>query len=111
MVRANLIGICLGEHGSAHHHRHARRLFFQQGDGFTHGGHRGGHQGAQAYQPRAGIPHGLQYARGRHILAQISHGKAVIQQEHLDDVLADIVYIALNGSQHHAAGSRACLRR
>ena len=109
MVRADLIGVGLGEHGAAHHDRHTGRLLFQQFDGFPHGGHGRGHQRAQTHQPRARFTNGFQHAHGRHILAQIGYGKTIIEQEHLDDILADVMHVAMDSSQHHTPRALARL--
>ena len=75
----------------------------QSGDGFLHALEGGGHQGGKAYQMHILFAHGVHHRLHRHITAQVDHLKAVVFQDDLDDVLADVVHIALDGGQHDAA--------
>ena len=55
------------------------------------------------------FPHGVHHRLHRHITAQVDHLKAVVFQNDLDDVLADVVHVALDGGQHDAALAGAAL--
>ncbi len=44
---------------------------------------------------------------GWHLFAQVDHAVAVVDQDRLDQVLADIVHIAVNRRQHHCPLARA----
>ena len=55
------------------------------------------------------FPHSVHHRLHRHITAQVDHLKAVVFQNDLDDVLADVVHVALDGGQHDAALAGAAL--
>ena len=61
-----------------------------------HVGHGGRHQGGQAHELGPGLAHSLDHALGVNVAAQVEHVIAVIFQNNADDVLADIMYIALD---------------
>ena len=46
---------------------------------------------------------GVQHLRQRHLDAEIDHAVAVIGQDDIDQVLADVVHVALHGRQHDGA--------
>ena len=55
------------------------------------------------------FPHSVHHRLHRNITAQVDHLKAVVFQNDLDDVLADVVHVALDGGQHDAALAGAAL--
>ena len=55
------------------------------------------------------FPHGVHHRLHRHITAEVDHLKAVVFQNDLDDVLADIMHIALDSCQHDASLAGAAL--
>ena len=87
----------------------------QQLNGLLHRAHGGGHEGRQAHEARARCLHTLEHGLGRHVAAQVVHAIAVVLEQHLHDVLADVVDVALYGGKHDVAlvlggaGRHACL--
>ena len=75
-------------------------------DGLGHAGQRGGHQRRKAHQLCPGAAHGLHNLFRRHIAAQVRHVIAVIFQNDLHDVLADVVNVALDRGHHDLAAAR-----
>ena len=73
------------------------------GDGLRHALEGGGHQGGQAHQGGLIFPGGLHHGGGVHVPAQVNDRVAVVFQQHLHDVLADVVDVPLDGGQHHGA--------
>ena len=70
-------------------------------DGFLHIYHRRGHQGTQAYQLDLVLYHGLYDFLRRYVLSKVDHIVAVIFQQYLHNVFADVVDIAFDRRQHN----------
>ena len=75
----------------------------QQFNGLLHRAHGGRHEGRQAHETRARCLHTLEHGLGRHVAAQVVHSIAVVLEQHLHDVLADVVDVALHGGKHDVA--------
>ncbi len=62
-----------------------------------------GHQGGEAHKVDVLFPDSLHYGLHGNIAAQVDDLKAIVFKDDLDNVLADVVDIALDGGQHDAA--------
>src|SRR5205807_1547345 len=51
-------------------------------------------------QVRAVLAVGLDEVLGRHLDAQVDDAEAVVAEDDLDQVLADVVHVALDGGEH-----------
>ena len=92
-----------GQDRPAHHDLGLRAAFPECPDGLVHAVQGRGHEGGQPHQFYV-LLHGFAgHVFHRDIPAQIDDVKAVILQDHFDDVLADIVDVARRG-QKDAAG-------
>ena len=72
--------------------------------------HQERHLLAGAYQQGGDADHvgvvllgGVDDGRDRHLTAQVVHGVAVVLEDGAHQVLADVVYVAVHGGQHHGA--------
>ena len=74
-------------------------------NGTLHGRYGGGHQRRQSHQRGVIVLHRLEHRFLRHILAQVQHIKAVVLQQHLHDIFANIVNIAVHGGKHNFVGA------
>ena len=80
----------------------------QGGDGLFHALEGGGHQGRKAHQMHILFPHGVHHGLHRHIAAKVDDLEAVVLEDDADDVLADVVDIALDGREDDAALAGPC---
>ena len=95
--------------GIAHHDLAVQLRGAQGGDGLLHALEGGGHQGGKTHQMHILFPDGVHDRFHRHITAQVDDLKAIILQDDPDDVLADVVDIALDGGNDDAPLAGAAL--
>ena len=81
----------------------------QGGDGLFHAFQGGGHQRRKAYQMHVLFPHGVHHRLHRYVPAKVQHLEAVVFQNDPDDVLADVMYITLDGGKDDASLAGAAL--
>ena len=98
-VCADRICILLRQNCAANHHLGVRLFLTQQPDGLLHADDRSGHERAQADKRNLFLDRGIYDYFGRNVLAQVEHLIAVVLKQNLDDVLANIVDIALDSRQ------------
>ena len=72
--------------------------------GLLHGANRGGHQRRKPHQADTLLACHAQHFLRLDVAAKIDHAEAVVLQQHLDDVLADVVDVALH--RGHCDGVR-----
>ena len=104
-VRADLVGVTLGDRRSADHHLHliadAGRL--DRFDRGLHAGHGGREEGGHGDDFGMGVPDGSDELLRRHVDAQVDHLEAAALQHRGHQVLADVVQIAPDGANRHPA--------
>ena len=71
---------------------------FEHAHGFLHGGHGGGEQGGEADEAGLVFERGGEVALGADVGAEIDHGETGAAPHHRDQILADVVEIALHGA-------------
>ena len=84
----------------------AHALLFQGVDDDLHVGHGGGEQRRHAEDVRLVLFHGGQILLDRVVDAEVDHLEAGTFHHHADEVLADVVDVALDGADHHLALAR-----
>ena len=99
-VRADLLGVLGGQHGTAHHHLAIQLGGVEGRNGLLHALKGCGHQGGEAHKVDVLFPDSLHYGLHGNIAAQVDDLKAIVFKDNLDNVLADVVDIALDGGQH-----------
>lgn len=82
------------------HHVDPEAALLHEIDRVPHTDHRGGHQRGKPDEIGLVRDGGLDDGFGLHVLAQIHDLKAVVAEHEADDVLADVVNIALNGGDN-----------
>jgi len=95
--------------GAADHQRHVHALAFQLARKEAHFIQRRRDQAGQADDVGALGLGGLDDPGGRHHDAEIDHLEIVTLQHDADDVLADVVDVALDGGEHDLAGGVAAV--
>ena len=80
-------------------HLHAGILRVDAFDRVLHAGDGRRHQGAEPYDARAALPDRGDDLLRWHVLAQVNHLEVVVLQNDLDDVLADVVYVAVHRAE------------
>ena len=103
MIRMDLFRIFFAEHRAADPDRADVWFLAQQTDRLLHGRQRGRHQRAQANRLRVMTAEGCHDILRLHIFAQIDHAIAIALHDDLDDVLADVMDIALHRRHHDDA--------
>ena len=99
LVRADTAGVFFVEHRAADHDERVFFLFAQQADRILHAAHGGRHQSAQADDLDIVFNGGVHDDLRVHVLAEVDHLVAVVFEQHLDDVLADVVDVPLDGGE------------
>ena len=72
-------------------------------DGLLHALEGGGHQGREPHEVDLLLPDSVHHRLHRHIAAKVDDLEAVVLEDDADDVLADVVDIALDGREDDAA--------
>src|SRR6185312_5622127 len=104
-VGADRVGVLLRHRRAAHHHDHAvaqTRLLERVDVGLEHR-HGGGQKGREADDVGLVLLHLLHELLGRHVHAQVVHGEAGALEHDVDEVLADVVHVALDRAHHERA--------
>ena len=96
-IRPDGGGIVCGEHRSAHDDIGLGCGGTQGADGFLHGRNGGGHQCREAHNGGVQAGDGLHNGLGRNVTAKVGDGVAVVLKQEADNVLADVVNVALDG--------------
>ena len=81
----------------------ARLFLTQQLDGLLHADNRRRHQRTQADHRNIFLDSGINDHLGRNVLAEVEHLIGVVFQQNLDDILADVVDISLDGRENDLA--------
>ena len=105
-VGADLVGEALRHGGAAHDHLHGvpHARLLQRLHGRPHLQHRGGEQGRQPDDVRAVVGDRGHEPLGRHVRAEVDHLEpAALEQRH-DEVLPDVVHVALHRADGDAPG-------
>ena len=95
-VRVDRIRVFLRHHRASHYSLNIRFHLVQKTDRLLHTHNCRRHQGAQAHEPDVLSDGCFRDGLGRYILSEVEHFKTVIFQHDLDNILADIMDIALN---------------
>src|ERR1035437_9992876 len=105
-VGANLFGILAGHRSAANQHLHliAHARILKRGDGCLHGRHGHGEQRRHADNVWVALPDCGNKTLRRDICAEIDHFESAALKHRRYNVLADIVQVALYGSDDHAHG-------
>ena len=109
-VGADLARVARAQRGAADQHLHVPAVT-ERTDRDLHLGQRGGKEGRQADDVRIGIARGLREGFGPDVDTKVDHAEARTLHAHLDQVLADVVDVALDGAQDHGAQGRPHLAR
>ena len=72
-------------------------------DGLLHALEGGGHQGREPHEVGILLPDGVHHCLHRHIAAKVDDLEAIVLEDDADDVLADVVDVALDGGEDDAA--------
>ena len=96
-------GEAVGERRAADQHRHRHAIGAEVAHRLHHHLRRLHQQARQPDDVRAVLPVGFYQVLRRHLDAQVDDLVAVVGQDDFDQVLADVVNVALDRCQHHAA--------
>ena len=100
VVRAYLAGIVFGQHRAADHDRAVGAVAAKQFDRALHVGHGRRHQCGKTAQFCAAAFDLFGDGLATDVLAKVDDVVAVVGEHRLDDVLADVVDVALDGREH-----------
>ena len=105
-IGIDLLAVFLGNGSTAHHNLHTvtNALLLGQLYHLGHYVHGGGQQSGAADDLAVLLLSGLNEGLGGDVGAQVNNFQALAFQHHLDQVLADVVQVALDGADADAAG-------
>ena len=86
-----------GHHRTSHNDGAGYAVGAQVLYGLLHGIHGGGHESAQSYCVGVLVACGIKHNLLGHILAQVGHAESVTLHYNLDNILAYVMHVALDG--------------